>query len=227
MKTIGFGKKKYQVDGSGFLLNRDQWNETFAEGLAPDLKIPYLTEDHWKVLHFIRNYCKGEGKCPLVYETCRANDLRIKDLQRLFPTGYQRGACKLAGITYKDSYPEFLLVPGGQKAEESESAPAPARSFDPADKTYQVNVHGFLVHPEEWDERYAFIKSLEMGYPQGLTEQHWKIIYFLRNRFSKTGTVPTVFEVCEANGLELEDMEKLFPHGYHRGAVKLAGLHMP
>jgi len=90
-----------------------------------------------------------------------------------------------------------------------------------------VDVHGFLVDPDQWDERYAFIKSLEMGYVRGLTERHWEIIYFIRDSFRKNGVVPTVYEVCEANRLELEQLEKLFPHGYHRGAVKLAGLKIP
>ncbi len=222
MKTMKFGKKKYRIDEGGFLLDRNQWTEDFAEGLAPTLKIPLLTEDHWKVIHFIRSYCKKEGRCPLVYETCRQNGLWIKDLKRLFPTGYQRGACKLAGITYKDSYPEFLMVPASESVR-SDTAGAGAIE----DKTYEVDVHGFLVHPDEWDERYAFIKSLEMGYPEGLSRRHWKIIQFLRDRFQATREVPTIFEVCEANKLELKDLEELFPHGYHRGAVKLAGLRIP
>ncbi|RJP16610.1 MAG: sulfurtransferase TusE [Candidatus Abyssobacteria bacterium SURF_5] len=113
MKTVTYGKRKYQVDEGGFLLNRDGWDEFFSEGLAPDLKIPLLTKEHWQVIHFIRKTCRQEGRCPLVYETCRANDLRLKDLQRLFPTGYQRGACKLAGITYRDAYPEYVLIPAG------------------------------------------------------------------------------------------------------------------
>jgi tRNA 2-thiouridine synthesizing protein E len=224
MKTMTYGKKGYLVDEGGFLLDREQWDEDFAEGMAPMLKIPRLTQEHWRVIHFIRNMCRRDGRCPLVYEACRENDLRLKDLKRLFPTGYQRGACKLAGITYRDAYPEFMLVPSGQKVEAAAAEPAKARADSVAEKTYEVDVHGFLIDSEAWDERYAFLKSLEMGYPKGLTEQHWKIIYFLRDSFRLHGAVPTVYDVCEVNNLELEDLEKLFPHGFHRGAVKLAGL---
>jgi tRNA 2-thiouridine synthesizing protein E len=46
----------------------------------------------------------------------------------------------------------------------------------------------------------------------------------IRKRFEETGTVPTVYETCEMNQIELEDLESLFPDGYHRGAVKIAGL---
>ncbi len=49
---------------------------------------------------------------------------------------------------------------------------------------------------------------------------------FLRKRFQETGSVPTVYETCEQNKIEIEDLERLFPDGYHRGAVKISGLHV-
>ena len=57
-----------------------------------------------------------------------------------------------------------------------------------------------------------------------LTDKHWQIINFLRKSFEKNNMVPTIYETCEANGIDLEELEKLFPDGYHRGAVKIAGL---
>jgi tRNA 2-thiouridine synthesizing protein E len=47
---------------------------------------------------------------------------------------------------------------------------------------------------------------------------------FLRQRFATNNIVPTVYETCEANHIELEELQRLFPDGYHRGAVKLGGL---
>ncbi len=44
-------------------------------------------------------------------------------------------------------------------------------------------------------------------------------------QFKNAGeTVPTVYETCEENRIEIEDLEALFPDGYHRGAVKISGL---
>ncbi len=76
----------------------------------------------------------------------------------------------------------------------------------------------------EWDEDFAINKSIELKMPESLTDQHWKIIRFLRKRFQETGSVPTVYEACESNQIEIEDLERLFPDGYHRGAVKVSGL---
>jgi hypothetical protein len=38
--------------------------------------------------------------------------------------------------------------------------------------------------------------------------------------------VATVYESCEACEMDIRRLETLFPTGYHRGAVKLAGLRM-
>ena len=34
----------------------------------------------------------------------------------------------------------------------------------------------------------------------------------------------TAYETCADNEVEIEDLERLFPDGYHRGAVKISGL---
>ena len=221
METLTFKGKAYITDADGFLADPNEWDEDFAIGLAPTLGIPQgLTEEHWEVIHFIRETCEREGKCPLVFQTCRANKLRLKDLQRLFPAGYLRGACKLAGITYmvwnitKDKEGWFFpcQVPG--------HAAAPSLP----EKTYTIDARGFLVNPDNWDEQYTLLKAHEMGMPEGLTERHWQVIHFLRDSFKKMGVVPTVYETCDANNLEIDDLERLFPQGYQRGAVKMAGL---
>lgn len=57
-----------------------------------------------------------------------------------------------------------------------------------------------------------------------LTEKHWAVINCLRQRFKKDKTVLTIYETCEANQIDMAELERLFPDGYHRGAVKIAGL---
>ncbi len=218
MKLISFKGQIYSIDSEGFLLDYDRWDENFAERMAPEVKIPAgLTPEHWKVIRFIREQFKQNRACPLVYETCKANGLHLKDLKALFPTGYLRGACKLAGITYKERSIDYY----GEKGPESR-----AEGVRPEleEKVYRVNVRGFLVDPGEWDQNFAIHKAHEMKMTEGLTDKHWKIIHFLRDYFEQNGLVPTVYETCEANQIELDELESLFPDGYHRGAVKIAGL---
>ncbi len=215
MSVFLFDNKTYEVDSEGFLLDFNQWDEGFAEGMAPNVnKHCSSIEKHWDVIHLIRDTYNELGKCPLVYQTCKLNGLRLKQLKNLFPTGYLRGACKLAGITYKEGYVKYSWV--DRSAEE-------AASFS-TEKTYNVDVRGFLVDLSNWDEQFAVFKAHEMKMPDNLTDKHWQIIHFLRNSYIEKKVIPTIYETCEANNIELDELERLFPDGYHRGAVKLAGL---
>jgi tRNA 2-thiouridine synthesizing protein E len=203
MSTFTFENKTYQVDPEEYLSDFNAWDEDFARGMAPKVGIiSGLSEDHWKIIHFIRDFYKLTGKCPLVYETCRMNRIPLQELQKLFQAGYLRGACKLAGITYAGGH----LDQSGLE-----------------DKTYKVNVRGYLINPQEWDKRYAIYKANEMKMPK-LKDKHWQVINFLRESFEKNNLVPTVYETCEATGIDLEELQLLFPDGYHRGAVKISGL---
>lgn len=173
-----------------------------------------MSDDHWKIILFIRDFYKQTGKCPLVYETCRMNRLHLQELKRLFPAGYLRGACKLAGVTYKEGYLDQAWVEGLAEIVTSEAQ---------EEKTYEINVRGFLINPYQWDKGFALNKAYEMKMPK-LTKRHWQIISYLRESFEKNNLIPTLYETCEAMDVDLEELQNLFPDGYHRGAVKIAGL---
>jgi len=206
----------YELDSQGFLLDSKKWKPALSEGLAKELGITAgLAKEHWDVINFIRLTTEKTGRCPNIFETCRANSLRRQEFNRLFPTGYMRGACKLAGVTYKEAYLKSDFM-----GDLSESLRAVVTH-----KEYRVDVRGFLVDPTEWDASYAAHRAYEMKVPGGrLTPQHWQIIHYLRAAFEKSGVIPTINQTCAANDIELEELEKLFPEGYHRGAVKIAGL---
>jgi len=216
MEEFNPDRTSFDVDESGFLVHTEHWNEHFAEQKADDVGIPKgLTREHWDVINYIRNMYRIAGSCPLVYETCRHCGMTRQDLKRLFPTGYLRGACKLAGVTYREGYLSQAYVP----------KTADDLNFISFKKVYKVDVRGFLVDPSDWDEYFAAFRAYDMKVPGGrLSNDHWRIIRYLRERHAQTGQVPTVYEACEANKIELDQLEQLFPDGYHRGLVKIAGL---
>jgi tRNA 2-thiouridine synthesizing protein E len=214
MANVTINGKTYEIGLEGFLVKSDDWDENFAEGMAPKVGIERgLTQAHWDVIYFIRDTLQKQGACPLVYQTCKMNRLHLKELKNLFPTGYLRGACKLAGVTYRHGSLGYAqeFVDAGEIAESRE-------------KTYTVDARGFLVRPQDWDEQFAMFKAYEMKMPEKLGDGHWQVIHYLRNAHKLTGKVPTVYETCDANHIELEELERLFPDGYHRGAIKIAGL---
>ena len=215
MDAFTFGNKTYQLDTEGFLSDFNEWDENFARGTAPKVGIiSGLSEEHWKIIYFIRDTFKKTGRCPLVYETCRINRLHLQELKKLFPAGYLRGACKLAGVTYAEGYLDQSWA-----EEFAERITAGAKE----ENTYEINVRGFLINPSQWDKKFAAYRAHEMKMPK-LTDKHWQVINFLRESFDKNNLVPTVYETCEAVAIGLDELEKLFPDGYHRGAVKIAGL---
>lgn len=142
--------------------------------------------------------------------------MKLVDLKRLFPDGYLRGACKLAGLTYMEEEVHSSWLPAARISQKT----APLR-----DRSYRINIWGFLIDPAEWDEEYAVFRAREMKMPE-LKEDHWHIIRFLREQFQRTGNVPTFHETCEAHDLEIEQFGELFPDGYNRGAVRIAGLRL-
>lgn len=208
--VISLNGKEYLLDRENFLLDPGDWDEAFAQGMAPEAGIAgELTERHWEVIGFIRRFWDERGSCPTVYQTCRCLGLHLTGFHFLFPSGYQRGACKLAGISYK-SGPDHCTY----------------RVSDLSRKSYRIDIWGFLLDPDEWDDRFAILKAGEMKLSGGLTAEHWRVLRFLRQEFFRAHQIPTVLEVCESVGIDLEEFEKLFPDGFHRGAVKLAGLRL-
>lgn len=216
MGIFAYNDSTYELDENGFLNNFADWDENFAEGIARKLQIAKgLTTEHWDVINSIRRIFKETGKCPLVYETCRTNGLSRKELKKLFPTGYLRGACKIAGITYREGFLGQTYIP----------TTAEDINIITAKKKYTMDVRGFLADPEDWDEIWAAHRAYDMKIHGGkLTEKHWQVIQFLRRFYKDNDQIPTVHQTCEMLNLELPELEELFPDGYHRGAIKIAGL---
>jgi len=218
--NLNYKGKSYEVDSNNFLVDPESWDEDFARGMAQYLRMSEnLSKEQWDVVNYIRNTYKTTGKCPNVYETCRMFVLSFKALEMLFPTGYLRGACRIAGITYKEG------LTGQHKISWPPYKEAEDVNVITADKVYRVDVRGFLINPDDWDEYFAIYRAFDMKIPGGkLTEKHWKIIKFLRDSYKKNKEIPTIFATCKINDISLEELEQLFPDGYHRGAIKIAGL---
>ncbi|MBN2321992.1 MAG: TusE/DsrC/DsvC family sulfur relay protein [Acidobacteria bacterium] len=222
MNSVTFNGKTYKTDNQGFLTDNEQWDEEFAEGMAAELGIEGgLNKKHWRVIHFIRNSFQKTGECPLVYESCRQNGFSLKKMKKLFPSGYLRCACKLAGITYSDRRVNFFGEESGISGNNSHMKNGEPEAQE---KTYTVDAMGFLTDYTEWDKNFAAHRILDMKVKGGIIQAHWEILDSMRTTYQRTHTVPTVFDFCEENAITLKQLERLFPAGYHRGIVKAAGL---
>lgn len=103
MPFIEVNGKRIEVNEEGFLVNPEDWNEEVAVFLAKKEEgLENLTEEHWKVINYIRNYYLENKLAPMVRNVCKTTGLPLKKIYDLFPSGPAKGACKLAGLPKPD-----------------------------------------------------------------------------------------------------------------------------
>ncbi|MHC4473037.1 MAG: TusE/DsrC/DsvC family sulfur relay protein [Planctomycetota bacterium] len=210
-RHVTFGEKTYDLDDYGFLSPPEQWDRAFAEGMAAESGIHGgLTEEHWSFIDYLRGKFLVEETVPVVVMACADNGLRLSRFKRLFPTGYFRGACRIAGIDYAFMHRTNHWL-------SYETAPILKSEYD-------LSPQGFLVDFEQWDERFCEQVLAEWKLPPRLTERQREVIEFLRRSYRDRGDIPTVLETCRHGDLDLAELGELFPGGYRRGACRIAGL---
>jgi TusE/DsrC/DsvC family sulfur relay protein len=89
---------QYAVDEDGFLEEPTVWNQTVAADFATSEGVPELTEAHWKVINYLRNYYLQFGIAPMIRKLCKETGFKLNEIYQLFPSGPAKGACKLAGL---------------------------------------------------------------------------------------------------------------------------------
>jgi len=214
VRLVTYGNKSYALDNFGYLEHPSMWDEDFAEGIAPSLSIGSgLTDEHWRIIRHLRKHLEEKESVPFFVTTCIDLGYKLDAFTRLFPTGFTRGACRVAGISFKwivETNPTLLY-----------------ENLQSIWTRYRLCPNGFLVSFEDWDETFANMISSDWDLPCGLTEVHWAVIRFIRERFTVRGDVPLVYETCTKNNLTLSAFHKLFPTGYRRGACRIAGVPVP
>ncbi len=98
MPTIELAGQQIAVDEDGFLEDPSIWSEEIAAALAKTEEVPELTEDHWKVVNYLRDYYQEFGIAPMIRKLCKQTGFKLKEIYSLFPTGPAKGACKIAGL---------------------------------------------------------------------------------------------------------------------------------
>ncbi len=102
MSKLNFNDRELEVDGDGFLQEPQIWNEEIAKFLATTDGTGELSEKHWAVINYIRDYWKQNDIAPMVRNVCQSTNLRLKEVYELFPLGPAKGACKIAGLPKPD-----------------------------------------------------------------------------------------------------------------------------
>jgi tRNA 2-thiouridine synthesizing protein E len=90
------------IDEEGYLVDPSAWNEEVAKRLAEQENI-LLTENHWDAIRFMREYYAEHQIAPDVRHVTKHLSERLGPGSRnivfeLFPYGYVKQACKIAGM---------------------------------------------------------------------------------------------------------------------------------
>jgi tRNA 2-thiouridine synthesizing protein E len=93
-----------EVDEEGFLVDLKDWTEEIAYSMASDDDI-VLTDEHWDVLNFLRNYYEEYQVAPAVRVLTQQIKKQMgkekgnsKYLYSLFPYGPGKQGCRFAGL---------------------------------------------------------------------------------------------------------------------------------
>lgn len=91
----------------------------------------------------------------------------------------------------------------------------------------EVDESGFLVDDSIWNENLAGFLAKETEGIDELTEDHWKVIWYLNEYYHQFGSAPIVRKLCKETGFKLKTIYEMFPSGPANGACKVAGLPKP
>lgn len=102
--AIEVNGKTIETDEEGYLVNLNEWNEEAAKILAAQDDLT-LTESHWEVINFLREYYDEYQIAPAVRVLTKAIGKKLgpekgnsKYLYELFPYGPAKQACRFAGL---------------------------------------------------------------------------------------------------------------------------------
>ncbi|MBT4835751.1 MAG: TusE/DsrC/DsvC family sulfur relay protein [Methylococcales bacterium] len=245
MSTLNVDGKEIELLIDGRLKDLSDWNDNVAKSLAGKEGLE-LTEGHWDVINFMRNYYENFNIPPVKKLLKRGlnkkyGDARVTDeyLTKLFPAGVLIEGSKIAGvpIPYLDSELERDTYAAtksyvAKSVDEVVDHSHFNESFEFEGKTNLVSHKGNLIDMNAWNERIAVFMAEKEGV--ALTSDHWEVINFLRKFYFEFGLTPMVKilmnHLAEDLGVERSNQDylyNLFPKGPSRQGSRIAGLPEP
>jgi len=104
MGMLEVNGKSVETDEEGYLVNLNDWDEAIAAELAKSENVN-MTEQHWEVVNFLREYYNEFQIAPAVRVLTKAIGKKLgpekgnsQYLYELFPYGPAKQACKIAGL---------------------------------------------------------------------------------------------------------------------------------
>ncbi|MBU1699926.1 MAG: TusE/DsrC/DsvC family sulfur relay protein [Candidatus Eisenbacteria bacterium] len=91
-----------EFDKDGFMVDPTLWNEEVGNAIANDEGIEQMTDKHWAIANYIRNYWQENDLAPPVRLICTEIGISVREIYKLYTSGPARGACRVAGLPKPD-----------------------------------------------------------------------------------------------------------------------------
>jgi TusE/DsrC/DsvC family sulfur relay protein len=98
MPTANIAGREVTLNDEGFMTDPAQWTEEIAAALASQIGIDPLSEDHWKVIRFLRADFGEQGETATLRRVSTVAGIGTKDLYTLFPGKPARKMAYIAGL---------------------------------------------------------------------------------------------------------------------------------
>jgi tRNA 2-thiouridine synthesizing protein E len=98
MPDFQVGDMTLEIDEDGFIQEPEKWTQEVAIALANTEGVEEMTEEHWKLVNYLREYYLEYGIAPMIRKLCKATGFKLNKVYELFPSGPAKGACKVAGL---------------------------------------------------------------------------------------------------------------------------------
>ncbi len=94
-----------------------------------------------------------------------------------------------------------------------------------ANHEVHVDDEGFMTSYDEWDEEVGAALASQIGID--MTEEHWRVVKFLREDFKDQGETATIRRVSTVGGIPTKELFVLFPKKPAKKMAYVAGLPKP
>ena len=75
MEMVELGGKQIEIDEDGFIQDPDAWDEAVAKDLAKTEGVEELTDVHWRLVNYLRNYYLEYNMAPMIRKLCKQTNL--------------------------------------------------------------------------------------------------------------------------------------------------------
>ena len=89
---------KITFNEKGFMTDPKEWTRDIAVALAKQEGFPELTDDHWNIIKFSREYARKSGNSPALRVITAGVGISTKELFTLFPKGPARKIARISGL---------------------------------------------------------------------------------------------------------------------------------